>query len=127
MLPSVEYGRHRSLPVFPVIERNITEGESLNGRDISRLCGLMTARRFAHSPNCYNTLGPKPPSLGTQKNELPLFSSPMFLPSGYTNWAQLLSLEHHSNFLSYAFIFCQWHKPVPNSFPNLSPREIGPL
>lgn len=38
--------------------------------------------------------------------------------------ARLLSLEHNSIF-SQDMVFCQWHQPVPNSFPNLSPKETG--
>lgn len=73
MLPSVEYGRLRNLHVSPVIEATITEVQSLNGRDISRLHVLVRTRRVVHSPDSYNSLGPKPPSTSIRRNELSQF------------------------------------------------------
>ena len=39
---------------------------------------------------------------------------------------QLLTLGYHSNLQSHDFTFSWWRTPIPNSFPNLSPRKIGP-
>lgn len=62
---------------------------------------LIRARRVIQSPNCFNSLGPKPPYTDNQKNDLPQIHSPRFLPNSdsvctwfiYFPWLQLKSVE----------------------------------
>ena len=84
MLPSVECGRLKKHCVS-VIDRNLTKVESLYARDTSRLRVFIRARSVARSPDCYSSLGPKPPYTDNQKNDLPQFPSPRFLPSNDSN------------------------------------------